>query len=297
MDQSAVGLASFWHGDPLTALETACLASFVQQGYDVTVYGYDKLEGLPDGVQYGDAREIVDQKYLFAFKVLGKPSLSHFSDLFRYQLFSRVGKAWIDSDLLCLRKFVIPPSGNFFAKEAAAGINGAIMRIDPQDARLARLIDLTLEYASGGEFAWGSTGPALVTKAFGQEALAIAQPIERFYPIHWTEWWKPFLPEEREWCVAACRNTDALHLWNNIVERSGYWKSLAPPEGSFLHACLQEQGLLHYFADVCPVSVMRRLVESDINLRTGRHHKLGHLASLTLERASVVLKRRLGSKA
>lgn len=278
-------LASFWHGRPLSGLELACLASFVRQGYEVTVYSYDKQSGLPEGVREGDARSIVDNKYLHSFLVLGKPSIAHFSDLFRYRLFEVTGEAWIDADLLCLRRFKIPEGENFFGRETARSINNAIMRVDPQDARLKHLIDSALSYATGKNSTYGSTGPALVTKIFGDSAVNEAEPLERFYPIHWNKWWQVFLPEKYDWCVDECRHTDALHLWNSIVERAGYWKDLAPPEGSFLHQCLRDRGLLDNFTDTCPASVMRRLADADVKLKTGAHYQFKELGIMTFERA------------
>jgi len=285
MIDSVNRLASFWHGGPLSGLELACLASFVRQGYEVTVYSYDKLQRLPEGVREGDARTIVDIKYLYSFMVLGKPSLAHFSDLFRYRLFEATGEAWIDADLLCLRRFEVPKTGNFFGKETASSINNAIMRVDPRDPRLKSLVNGAVAFATGKDSIYGSTGPALVTKIFGHSAVDQAQPLERFYPIHWNQWWQVFLPERYDWCVAECKNTDALHLWNSIVERAGYWKDLAPPEGSFLHRCMQDQGLLEYFIETCPASVIRRLADADVNLKTGAHYQLKELGIMTFERA------------
>ena len=292
----SIGMASFWHGPSLSAIDIACLLTFVENGFAVTVYSYAPLQNLPEVIRIGDANEIVESRYLSSFIVMGRPSLSHFSDLFRYRLFQRTGEVWIDSDLFCQRPFDIPKSGSFFAKETPDSINGAIMRIDPNDPRLSEVTRLCEGFANGEEFTWGATGPSLVSKVFGDEVVSTANSVDRFYPIHWTEWWRPFSPSDREWCEEHCSNTDALHLWNNIVEKSGYWKDLAPPVGSYLHNRLLKYELLGLFKEVCPESVMVRLIESDVNLRSGGHFRLKQLARMTLARASSIAGTRLRGK-
>jgi hypothetical protein len=286
-------VATFWHGPPLSALDVACLMTFVRFGFAVTVYSYDPLPGLPAALRRGDAQQVVDRRFLSGFRFMGKPSFSHFSDLFRYRLFQQTGMTWIDADLLALRDFSIPATGNLVAKETPTGINGAIMRIDPADPRLAELIRLTEEIAVSTHFKWGASGPGLITSVFGPGVVADASGIDRFYPIGYEEWWRPFLPEFHDWCVERCTATDALHLWNNIVEKAGYWKDLAPPSGSFIHETLKRYDLLHGFAATCPVNVMEQLRTNYINSRTGAHFRLAELSGMTMERVGAVVRRRI----
>jgi hypothetical protein len=293
LSDRSLKVSTFWHGPSLPALDTSCLMSFVAHGFDVTIYTYNPLRNIPSAITVADAADIVDQKYLFAFKVLGKPSIAHFSDIFRMNLFRKKNEPWIDCDLFCLRDFMIPLTGNFLAKETSSSVNGAILRLDAQDPRLNTMIDELEGYASGANIKWGATGPALIVRVFGAEALRTAFEPEVFYPIHWNDWFKPFLPRHDEWCQAHCKAANALHLWNNIVEKSGYCKTLAPPAGSFLHRQLHDLNLIGLFSDICPVSVMEHLVENYANSRTGENFTLRELAAITTRRTGQVIQKRL----
>ena len=245
-------VATFWHGPALAKLDIACLMSFVFAGYGVTVYGYEPIAGLPAEIEWRDAAGIVDRKYLTAFVVRGKPSIAHFSDLFRYALFTQSDAAWVDTDLFCIRRFDIPSAGNFLARETPTSINNAILRIDPQRPELRRIVADAMALGHGREIPWGATGPILLTNTLGSEALQSALDSRFFFPVPWDAWWKPFLPSYRVECETQCADAYALHLWNNILERSGYWKDLAPPEGSYLHGLIERAGCLDLFDTVCP---------------------------------------------
>ena len=286
-------LATFWHGPPLARLDIACLLSFIAAGFEVTVYGYEPVVGLPAAVDFRPADEIVDRRFLAGFVVQGKPSLSHFSDLFRYRLFTATSATWVDMDLLCIHPFEIPAGKNFFSKERPGSISSSILRIDGEEPALRRLVSEAEALGTRGDFTWGSTGPALLTKTFGADVLAKAYDHERFFPVPWDAWWKPFLPSAREECDRLCANASAIHLWNNIVERSGYWKDLAPPAGSYLHEVLRRQDLLPLFREVCPERVMEHIAHNYRDSRTADHMPVRQLVGITVPRMVTALRRRV----
>jgi hypothetical protein len=102
---------------------------------------------------------------------------------------------------------------------------------------------------------------------------------ETFYPIDHDSIWKVFLPEHRAWCEAQCRSAATLHLFNNVLVRMGYWKSIAPPVGSYLHARFQAADALRFFEATYPETVMRRLTHNFVAAQTGE--ELGLKAVLT----------------
>lgn len=286
-------VATFWHGPALARLDIACLLSFVAAGFRVSVYGYEPISGLPDGVTFCDAAEIVDRKYLNAFVVRGKPSIAHFSDVFRYSLFAHTEAAWVDTDLFCIRPFDMPTVGNYLARETETSINNAILRLDPAQPALKTIVSDALALGHGREIPWGATGPILLTKTFGDAALGTSLAPKYFFPVPWDEWWKPFLPSHRDECERLCDDAFALHLWNNIVERSGYWKDLAPPAGSYLHALIERAGCLDLFQAVCPAAVMEHLALNYRNSRTAAHLTVNELVRITVPRAFAAVRKRL----
>ena len=253
-------LASFWAGQGMSALDKACLRSFVAGGHSVTLYSYEYVEDLPSGVTPRDAREIVPYESRDAFLYQGKPNLAHFSDYFRYQMMARSPHVWVDTDMLMLRPLDFGPVAKLFAKETERSICNAILRIPSEDPALKEVIGRA-ERLMHTDLVWGATGPRLLNQVFGATVvLKQAHPPSSFFPIHYDAFWKPFLPECAPECADACRDAYTLHLWNNIVVRMGIWKELAPPEGSFLWTCLRDRGLLHLFRDTYPAEVMRNMV-------------------------------------
>jgi hypothetical protein len=271
--------ATFWAGRIMPALDKACLASFIDAGYSVTVYSFDTVEGLPPGIRLADAGEIVRTESVSAFIYDGKPNLSHFSDYFRYRLFALTDQTWIDTDMLLLRPITADLTGDLFAKETSSGICGAIMRIGRDNPHLAELVRRT-EQLMGSELVWGATGPRLLTQVIGRTVvLQHAHAPETFFPVHYDEFWKPFLPAYREECERYCSTACTMHLWNNIVVNLGVWKELAPPEGSFLWAQLQHKGLLGLFRDVYPEQIMQNMVTNWLYRKSG-----GDIGALRLAR-------------
>src|SRR6187551_758706 len=51
-------VVTFWHG-PLDRLRLTCLRSQIAAGHKVTVYSFDPLPGLPDGVSNAEAEAIL----------------------------------------------------------------------------------------------------------------------------------------------------------------------------------------------------------------------------------------------
>jgi hypothetical protein len=256
---------TFWAGPRLSAFEAACLQSFAVRGHPVTLFSFERVENVPDGVSLANAQGIVDISTTTRFLINGQPSLSHFSDYFRYVMFSKTDLVWIDTDVMMLADFDHDPRSNLLALEDARSVCGAVMRIATDDLSLPTLITQT-EALMDTRMRWGDTGPRLLTQVCAGRA-GTAHRKELFFPVHHGEFWKVFLPEHFEECKALCKEAYTLHLWNNIVDQLGFWKDLLPPKGSLLQHLFAENGSQTYFHSTFPVANMRRLVE---NWRAGR---------------------------
>ena len=277
---SALSFSTFWYGPSLSALDRACLASFAARGHTVNLYSYAPIPDLPQGVILRDAREVVEESYILAYIVNGKPSVSNFTDLFRFALFRHEQTIWIDTDLVLLGKpFAWDMSKRLIAKEDEANICAAIMHIPQEDPVLAPLV----EHCKGmtGVIRWAEFSKFAMVERMGREnILRDAPEPDVFYPVHYDEFWKVFLPEYRDECAALARNAQTLHLWNNLVEECGIWKDFGPPEGSYLHHVLEQAGVLHCFKDFYPEKVMRALVTNFVLSRTGERLGFVRLARL-----------------
>ena len=262
MTASKPTFATFWAGRTVSAFEAACMTSFLAHGYEYTVFSYDNISNLPPGVSFRNASEITDASNLDRFLIKGLPNLSHFSDLFRYELFKRTRHIWVDTDMLLLRPLDLPTYDHLLAKEDATTLCGAIMRLDGSHPSLDTLIERT-EALRDRELVWGATGPRLLTSVFPKhDIMQAAYGAEMFFPVHYAQSWKLFLPATRDECAELCRQAFTVHLWNDRVVKLGVWKRFCPPVGSFLEQQFRVNDSLRFFDDTYPESVMQAMVEN-----------------------------------
>jgi hypothetical protein len=152
-------VVTFWHG-PLDALRLTCLRSQVTAGHKVTVYSFDPLPGLPDGVGNADADAILPR----AFSERLRPpqpdgswrdwTLLQFSDFFRMRLMAENAGLWLDADVLLLRPIEIDPAKPYFAWEGPRQLGNSVLYLPPGDiivaafASLIRQEELTPDWLS-----------------------------------------------------------------------------------------------------------------------------------------------------
>src|SRR5260370_17461971 len=92
-------VVTFWRG-PLDGLRQTCLRSQVAAGHKVTVYSFDTIPGLPDGVGNAEAEAILPH----AFSERLRPpqpdgswrdwTTLQFSDFFRMRLMAENAALW-----------------------------------------------------------------------------------------------------------------------------------------------------------------------------------------------------------
>lgn len=265
-----LNFSTFWHGDRLSSTEWACLSSFTRRGYKVNLYSYTDLGNVPMGITARKAEDIVSREYLDKFVVQGKPSIAHFSDYFRLKLFERESTVWIDNDVILLKDFIWDENKRFFAKESANSICNAILYFPRNDPILPAMIT-NVESMLGRPIEYGETGKDLIFKHIGfRNVLKEAQATSLYYPIHYDEFWKPLLPEFFDECEQACSQAITVHLWNNLYEKTGLWKEIAPPEGSFLSFLLKKFTHMN-FEKTYPHNVVRQAIRNYFHLDMGLH--------------------------
>jgi len=131
-------VVTFWHG-PLDALRQTCLRSQVAAGHKVTVYSFDAMPGLPDGVANSDAEAILPH----AFSEKLRPpepdgawrdwTTLQFSDFFRMRLMAQGAGLWLDADVLLLKPIEIDPAKPLFAWERPRQIGNSVLYLPPDD--------------------------------------------------------------------------------------------------------------------------------------------------------------------
>ena len=115
-------VVTFWHG-PLDRLRQLCLKSQVAAGHNVTVYSFEPLSGLPDGVGNAEAEAILPHSFSEKLRPPNPDgtwrdwTTLQFSDFFRMRLMARNQGLWLDADVLLLKPVRIDPAKPFFAWE------------------------------------------------------------------------------------------------------------------------------------------------------------------------------------
>ena len=140
-------VVTFWHG-PLDALRLTCLRSQVAAGHKVTVYSFDPIPGLPDGVGNAEAEAILPH----AFSERLRPpqpdgswrdwTMLQFSDFFRMRLMAERAGLWLDADVLLLKPVEIDPAKPYFAWERPRQLGNSVLYLPPDDAIVPAFEDL-----------------------------------------------------------------------------------------------------------------------------------------------------------
>ena len=237
---------SLWIGNALSPHEIACIRSFLARGHAFRLYCYGEVANVPPGCEQADARAILAESEVFAYK--GGPekgSYAGFANLFRYKLLRDRGGWWVDTDVVCLAAGV--PTGEVsLAREHPNLVNNAIMRFPAGHPAMHAAYDLAL--AAGKDIGWGEMGPQCMTAMVERfELEALLAPQLAFYPLHWSEYAALILPEHRAFVGERLSNANFLHLWNEMFRRTNYDKSVRPPVGSYLYDLFAEMAMLGDF--------------------------------------------------
>jgi hypothetical protein len=142
-------VVTFWHG-PLDTLRRTCLRSQLAAGHKVTVYSFDTIPGLPDGIANSEAEAILPH----AFSERLRPpqpdgswrdwTTLQFSDFFRMRLMAESAGLWLDADVLLLKPVEIDPAKPFFAWERPRQIGNSVLYLplgDPIVTAFAKLME------------------------------------------------------------------------------------------------------------------------------------------------------------
>ena len=131
-------VVTFWHG-PLDPLRQLCLRSQVAAGHKVTVYSFEPIAGLPDGVGNAEAEAILPH----AFSEKLRPpqpdgtwrdwTTLQFSDFFRMRLMARNAGLWLDADVLLLKPVEIDETKPFFAWERPRQLGNSVLYLPSGD--------------------------------------------------------------------------------------------------------------------------------------------------------------------
>ena len=140
-------VVTFWHG-PLDALRLTCLRSQVAAGHKVTVYSFDPLPGLPDGVGNAEAEAILPHSFSERLRPPQPDgswrdwTILQFSDFFRMRLMAERAGLWLDADVLLLKPVEIDPAKPYFAWERPRQLGNSVLYLPANDPIVLAFEDL-----------------------------------------------------------------------------------------------------------------------------------------------------------
>jgi hypothetical protein len=127
----------------LDRLRQTCLRSQLAAGHKVTVYSFDTIPGLPDGVGNAEAEAILPHAFSEKLRP-AEPEGSwrdwttlQFSDFFRMRLMARGAGLWLDADVLLLKPIEIDPAKPYFAWERPRQLGNSVLYLPPDDPIVA----------------------------------------------------------------------------------------------------------------------------------------------------------------
>ena len=136
-------VVTFWQG-PLDALRQLCLRSQLAAGHQVTVYSFDPLPGLPDGIGNAEAEAILPHSFSERLRPPQPDgswrdwTILQFSDFFRMRLMAErqnpdSARLWLDADVLLLKPVEIDPAKPYFAWERRRQLGNSVLYLPPDD--------------------------------------------------------------------------------------------------------------------------------------------------------------------
>lgn len=109
LDQLPVHM--LWVSGELSRLARLSLASFVAQGFQVTLWSYAAGRLAADGVTVKDAAAVLP------FEEGAASNMAYLTSLFRYRVLAEQGGIWADLDLVALGEGTLPEAIPFVASE------------------------------------------------------------------------------------------------------------------------------------------------------------------------------------
>ena len=126
-------VSTLWLRGRLRNIDHVCLASMVANDLDVTLFHYEDISNVPNGVNLADAREILDLSLLDKLQCIKKKEhnphvpIAQFSDFFRILLQKNNKGLWLDTDVFVFRPFTYNLEKSFFCHEGKGRIGYPVL--------------------------------------------------------------------------------------------------------------------------------------------------------------------------
>lgn len=215
-------IQGLWIGSELSIMEQLSVTSFLAHGHEYHLYVYNDLKNVPAGTVIKDANEILPAASIFQYN--DKPSYAGFANFFRYKLLLERGGWWIDTDVICLKRFDFPEA-HVFSSEILGEreiVNSGIIKAPAGSEVMAHAWGVC-QTKNPEQLVWGETGPRLIDEAV--RALSLEKqirPHQIFCPLGYADWHKVL---EADANLNIVDGASAIHLWNEMWRAAGQDKN------------------------------------------------------------------------
>lgn len=226
---------TFWIGKEFSTLEILSVKSHLLVGHNVVIWSYEDIKNVPEKAIIKDAREILPEKDVFAYKVgEGKGSYSACSNLFRYKFLLEKGGWWCDTDVVALKYFDFKEDYVFASESTKKGscMPTTCVIKAPINSDLMRKCWNVSSNKNREDLEWGTIGPYLLSsKIFELNLEEHIEPFRTFCPVDWfVAEIDPIIPNPPD-----ISKSYSVHLWNEMWRRSCINK-----DGKYDSNCLYE---------------------------------------------------------
>lgn len=234
-------MQGLWVGNKVSKIEYMSYNSFIKNGFQYVLYTYEDVSGLPEGVIVKDANKIVDEKSIVRDS---SNSLGGFSDLFRWNLMYKRGGIYVDSDVICLKRFNTENNvvaGEFTGDVNAPAASTQYLKFEKEHPLIKVAVDESRK-KDLSKIHWAEVGPRLIQELTPQQSIL---DYNNFNPNHYWNWDYVMKKEKTDFLLdlTSKENVYGIHLWNEMWRRAGVDKHKPFEDGSFMH--LLEEKYLH----------------------------------------------------
>jgi hypothetical protein len=226
-------------------MERLSIASFVANGHEYHLYVYDDVSDVPTGAILKDASALVPASRIF--KYTHANSYAGFSNYFRYKLLLDCGGWWVDTDVVCLRRFDFEDEYVFASEITGSGVEvvtSAVIKA-PADSQLMSFAWEVSLSKDPQKIQWGETGPRLMQQVVAMFQLErFRKPYTTFCPVTHPRW-RSLLEADAEPVLSD--DAHAVHLWNELWRRAGQDKNGLYPASSLYEQLKQRYHLGQQF--------------------------------------------------
>ena len=267
-------VGTLWIGGPLSWMEQLCLKSFVERGQTITLFSYEDIPNVPNGVIRRDGREVLDTDDFIKYEQ--KNSFALFADWFRLHMIKQnPGMIWVDTDVYCARPMDYD-SDYIFGYELPGSdrVNNAVLGAPADSPLLAQMLAFTSDRYSIAEFLpkgqkakmrrqaergkpvhitqqpWGVWGPMMLTHFVHANGLSDkVQPLNAFYPVTFRDR-TTFMRRAALAEGLITDETTALHLWASNKRQLGNFHAGLPPPGSYFEKLVRAHDINPHLAPI-----------------------------------------------